>query len=109
MELKQHSEAEIYTVLWQRRGIIVYKHVLVNKKEENSEYIFLSQFSEAVRQRKIETGKYILIKSEALAEDFIIFEQNEKGIEEDPLTWSVEMNEAQPSSFQLTKSIDIPK
>ena len=84
MEFKQHSEAKIYIVLWQRRGIIVYKHVLVQRKEENSEYNFLSQSSEAVRQRKIETGNYILIKSEALAEDFTIFEQNEKGIEEDP-------------------------
>ena len=53
---------------------IVYKHVLVKKKEENSEYNFLTQSSEAVRQRKIETGNYILIKSEALAKDFIIFE-----------------------------------
>ena len=71
--LSKHCRGE-GTLFCSRQQILVYKHVLVNKKEENSEYIFLSQFSEAVRQRKIETGKYILIKSEALAEDFIIFE-----------------------------------
>ena len=54
--------------------MLVYKHVLVKRKEENSGYNFLSQFSEAVRQKKIERGNYIQIKSEALAEDFILFE-----------------------------------